>query len=220
MRNTIFDKNLEESFSYNFGSDKEYTDIGYSQDEIAKSTNEELIIISRAIHSYFHSRNLKKRNPNYMKAFKRINEELKKRKLNNQEKIFLNNSTLNLNNKSQKNKTNIENKLCYCDNNSKFFKFEKTKLKQKINTGNTKSDFIKRKRANIDQTTMKFDIPSFLQDKISKEKFFFNGLKKKNSIISETNFESNYREKLEEFNNSSNIFFQILIFMKHFLIKL
>ncbi len=32
---------------------------------------------------------------------------------------------------------------------------------QKINTGNTKSDFIKRKRANIDQTTMKFDIPSF-----------------------------------------------------------
>ncbi len=57
------------------------TDIGYNDEELKASTTEDLIVLRKAIFSYLKSPNLKKRNPNYLKLFKRINEELKIRNL-------------------------------------------------------------------------------------------------------------------------------------------
>jgi hypothetical protein len=57
------------------------TDIGYDQKELNSTSSEDLFILRKAIYSYLKSPNLKKRNPNYLKLFKRINDELKIRKL-------------------------------------------------------------------------------------------------------------------------------------------
>jgi hypothetical protein len=55
--------------------------IGFDQDEIENTTNDDLLTIKRAIYKYLKSTKLKKRNANFMEVFYRINKEIKKRKL-------------------------------------------------------------------------------------------------------------------------------------------
>lgn len=58
------------------------TDIGYNNEELKATSTDDLIVLRRAIYSYLKSPNLKKRNPNYLKLFRRLNEELKNRNYN------------------------------------------------------------------------------------------------------------------------------------------
>merc|ERR1712032_444276 len=76
------------------------TDIGYNHEELQATPSDDLLALRRAIYSYLKSPNLKKRNPNYLKLFRRLNEELKIRNLTDKdktkksekfEKIFLTN---------------------------------------------------------------------------------------------------------------------------------
>ena len=62
------------------------TDIGYNQEELDSTSSEDLFILRKAIYSYLKSPNLKKRNPNYLRLFKKINQELRIRKLIEDEK--------------------------------------------------------------------------------------------------------------------------------------
>merc|ERR1712151_408433 len=120
------------------------TDIGYDKEELNNTTTEDLLILKRAIYSYLKSPNLKKRNPNYMKLFKRINEELKRRKGTQEEK-----------------KTILHK-----------FSFDKTdlKFKDEIKENKENIEFLNRKRS-CEVKKPNLAIPEFLQDK-SKEKEF------------------------------------------------
>ena len=62
------------------------TDIGYNQEELDATPTDDLMVLRTAIYSYLKSPTLKKRNPNYLKLFKRINEELNRRKLLEEDK--------------------------------------------------------------------------------------------------------------------------------------
>lgn len=55
------------------------TDIGYNNEELKATSLDDLLILKRAIYYYLKSPNLKKRNPNYLKLYKRIIEELRER---------------------------------------------------------------------------------------------------------------------------------------------
>ena len=75
------------------------TDIGYNQEELDATTTDDLLVLRRAIYSYMKSPTLKKRNPNYLKLFKRINEELKERKVLEEEKTGKKSEIVNFNEK-------------------------------------------------------------------------------------------------------------------------
>ena len=72
------------------------TDIGYNQKELDATSTDDLVILRRAIYSYLKSPTLKKRNPNYLKLFKRIKDELKTRKSLEEGKSNLNLVEVNL----------------------------------------------------------------------------------------------------------------------------
>mgnify|MGYP000878440859 CR=1 FL=1 len=82
----IFNKNDDTLFS-EITPEIINTDIGYNHEELKATSTEDLIVLRRAIFSYLKSPNLKKRNPNYLKLFRRLNEELKNRNLTENELI-------------------------------------------------------------------------------------------------------------------------------------
>jgi len=193
----------EENSIIEYSSEPINTDIGYSQDEIIATSTEDLIMLRKAIYSYLKSPNLKKRNPNYLKVFKRINEELKKRKLKPEDKNHSKN-TKALNEIELKKTGNIQlenkNKEILLNNS-----YEGEKRKNFI----TNNELLKRKRVNS-ESEINLDIPSFLQDKKStKERDFVNdddfifNLKSKNCKSFGNSFEFG-NEK--EFINTSKIF--------------
>jgi hypothetical protein len=56
--------------------------IGFDQEEIENTANEDLLTIRNAAYKYLKSTKLKKRNANFMEVYYRTNKELKKRKIN------------------------------------------------------------------------------------------------------------------------------------------
>ena len=83
---TLFCENTPEIFN---------TDIGYNHEELKATPTDDLLVLRKAIFAYLKSPNLKKRNPNYLKLFRRLNEERKSRssaekdKFNkNKDKVF------------------------------------------------------------------------------------------------------------------------------------
>lgn len=153
--------NNETFLSNDNKNENKNTDIGYNQEEINATSTEDLIIIRKAIFAYLKSPNLKKRNPNYVKAFKRINEELKKRKIKEEEK-----GSLKFESFSSKDKNGVDKKR-ENDYDNKYKNLICKEFKEKrysyLNT-----EMLKRKRANAVDDSL--NIPAFLQDKLSKEK--------------------------------------------------
>merc|ERR1711957_494794 len=149
MRDFFFtNQQTDDSFISDSITEIVNTDIGYNQEELDATTTDDLLVLRRAIYSYMKSPTLKKRNPNYLKLFKRINEELKERKVLEEEKTGK--------------KSEIGNKFLF-DGQDKIKFFQKT-LKEKEN-----KDLLKLKRKNDIQKKPNLSIPEFLQDK-SKEK--------------------------------------------------
>ena len=140
----------EDNLSFQSKIESNNTYIGYDKNEIAATPTEELIILKRAIYSYLKSPTLKNKNPNYLKVFKRMNEELKTRKDKD-----------NYNNKEPK----IEINLMSQKKNLIFFTENINDIAEKKLI---KKDYIAKKRCNTINTEIHFDIPSFLQDKSQK----------------------------------------------------
>jgi hypothetical protein len=55
--------------------------IGFDKEEIEKSSTTDLLMIRKPVLEYLRSTKLKKRNANFMDVFKRINKELRARKI-------------------------------------------------------------------------------------------------------------------------------------------
>jgi len=149
---------------YDSNIEKANTDVGYDKDEIKQTSTQDLIMLRKATFSYLKSPNLKKRNPNYLKLFKRITEELHKRKLTQEEKLYLKSESFSNpkdNEDNAKNRTNFD------------YKYKGSLLnddcKESKNTY-INAQFLKRKRANTCESPSSIDIPSFLQDKYNKGK--------------------------------------------------
>merc|ERR1712032_102915 len=124
------------------------TDIGYNHEELQATPSDDLLVLRRAIYAYLKSPNLKKRNPNYLKLFRRLNEELKNRNLTEKDEFTM--------------------------NKNKFEKiFLPSGIKTKLSSNNHKyensNDLLKKKRQNEIEKQQNLSIPEFLQDK-SKEK--------------------------------------------------
>lgn len=201
----------EETFSSESNLETENTDIGYSKDEIKATSTEDLLTLRGAILSYLKSATLKRRNPNYLKVFKRINKELLKRKAFNTEKPNKNNKESSFkiykNNKEVKKQFFVisENHNKNKSNENKgFFGVETSyddsaKNCRKFNRRSS-TEFIKRKRANTAQDAYSvvnnnsLNFPSFLQDKSkskeeeNKEFSYLKNLKSKN----QKNFPNEY----------------------------
>jgi len=133
------------------------TDIGYNQEELDAQTTDDLLVLRRAIFAYLKSPTLKKRNPNYLKLFKRINVEIKKRKILEDEKLDK--------------KSEIGNKFLFgsfdSDTSDRLKFLQKNFNKEKEN----KIDLLKLKRKNdlqninLQKKQNNLSIPDFLQDK-------------------------------------------------------
>ena len=169
---------LDESFSKENPLENKNTDIGYSQDEIIATSTEELLVLRKAIYSYLKCPNLKKRNPNYLKVFKRINEDLRKRKAINPQKDLKAKANKTYMFQSTKSEKDLKKQLgsfnVISDKNNKNFLVdsfdEEVKNCRKFSTINT--EFIKRKRAFTTNNAVfssnnsdGLNFPSFLQDK-------------------------------------------------------
>jgi hypothetical protein len=168
---------LDESFTKENPLENKDTDIGYSQDEIIATSTEDLLVLRKAIYSYLKCPNLKKRNPNYLKVFKRINEELRKRKAINPQKDFKAKAKTSMfqSTKSEKDlKKQFGSFVVISEKNNKNFVgdsfVEEVKNCRKFSTINT--EFIKRKRAFTTNNAVfssnysdGLNFPSFLQDK-------------------------------------------------------
>lgn len=63
------------------------TDIGFKQEEIRKTTTDDLLNLRTSILGYLKSKKLKKRNAKFMEVYIRINEELIHRKTH-QDEVF------------------------------------------------------------------------------------------------------------------------------------
>jgi hypothetical protein len=87
MRDSFFITQNDDTFISESSTEIKNTDIGYNHEELAATSTEDLIVLRKAIYSYLKSPTLKKRNPNYLKLFQRLNEELKTRKLTDKDKI-------------------------------------------------------------------------------------------------------------------------------------
>ena len=130
------------------------TNIGYEKEELKKTSTDDLLILRKAIYSYLKSPNLKKRNPNYLKLFKRLEEEIKTRNIS-----F-----------AQKFEFKIERVFLFFKN---FFIFFISLLYfynfiQKIwneERKDFKNDLLKKKRKNENLVKLDLKIPEFLQDK-------------------------------------------------------
>jgi hypothetical protein len=85
------------------------TFIGFDQNEIEKTSDEDLILIRKDIYSYLTNPKLKKRNSNFKTVFYRINKELSKRK---REKVIKNSNNEKIDNDSDfSQKSQTSNKL-------------------------------------------------------------------------------------------------------------
>lgn len=173
MNNSFLSACLDDSY-HDFASENKNTDIGYDHTEIAATSTEDLLVLRRAIYSYLKSPNLKKRNPNYLKVFKRINEELKLRKSKDGMKSFP---------KSEKPEDEasapVDKEASPLKRTPSFAidnKYNKNLFGEKLNqevenkSAFPSCDFIKRKRANTCDSELSVDIPSFLQDKSKSNK--------------------------------------------------
>lgn len=168
MSDSIFNFRMDEnSYAYDSNTgERKNTDIGYNQDEIKATTTEDLIMLRKAIFSYLKSPILKKRNPNYLKLFKRINEELQKRKLTQEEKQSLKSESFS----HPKENNEVEKKLGKAFNNKYKKLFATNNECKESRNASINPEFIKRKRAFTAEAPSSLSFPSFLQDKLHKGK--------------------------------------------------
>ena len=74
----IFNDLLSEKFPLNFSS---CNTIGFDSQELKEMYSEELLNLRVSVLNYLNCRRLKHRNSEFMNLFKRINHELKERKI-------------------------------------------------------------------------------------------------------------------------------------------
>jgi len=73
---SLMDKNSFTKFTFDRN-----TFIGFDQEEIEKTSTNELLMVRKHVYEYLKSTKLKKRNANFIEVFKRINKELRTRNI-------------------------------------------------------------------------------------------------------------------------------------------
>jgi hypothetical protein len=130
------------------------TDIGFNKAEIQDTSSEDLINLRKSILLYLKSKKLKKRNGKFADVFKRINEELRRRKSCSSDAETASQTSESCENKS------IAPKRTASSSFSSSISLDNIDFKDYT--------FLGRKQSSS-TSILNLDIPNFLNDKITKE---------------------------------------------------
>jgi hypothetical protein len=132
------------------------TFIGFDQKEIESSNNDDLINIRKVISGYLNSTKLKKRNANFIDAYKRITKELARRKIIVNDKLS---NSLNKHFSKEKEQTVFSSNSSTTQEEKEFSKNSKCSFDFQ------ETPFLSNKRSRVYVSNFDFEIPSFFNDK-------------------------------------------------------